>query len=378
MMERPNLLSGRLARWLVALALLAPAAIPDTVYLKNGKTLEGLIEEESDTYVVVNFGLGTVRLRRSQIDTIARSGAGEEEAIKEHWKARYITHEKYVPAPYQDLAQRFKDLEGMQRAAHAAHAHIQRVHEEQPRLRNEYERTESSLVGISAQLAAASPEDDIDEYNKLVAANNSTGARLVVLRDQMQQQEGQLKKDISTISNYLRVLSAFKKFFDERHQDYTQSADAPEYDDYFLAIRSRKEAFEAEVRENTIPHEEHFGHMFVSTRINNQHTAELMLDTGASLVTLSHLAAERMGIPTGGNHTAEFRLADGSVIEAEMVVLDTVQVGDARVDQVLAAVIPDALADGRDGLLGMSFLREFVINYDAAGRELVLKRFEPR
>ena len=72
------------------------------------------------------------------------------------------------------------------------------------------------------------------------------------------------------------------------------------------------------------------------------------------------------------------RLADGSQVEGHHVVLRSLAVGDAREENVDAVVIPRPPSPGVDGLLGMSFLGNFVVSLDGAGGELVLRRFEPR
>jgi len=87
--------------------------------------------------------------------------------------------------------------------------------------------------------------------------------------------------------------------------------------------------------------------------------------------------ADRLGLDLSGPHETTVTLADGSRVTAKPVMLDSMQVGDARVEQVPAMVLPNSPAPGMDGLLGMSFLQEFSIHFDAANQRLILQRFRP-
>jgi clan AA aspartic protease (TIGR02281 family) len=85
-----------------------------------------------------------------------------------------------------------------------------------------------------------------------------------------------------------------------------------------------------------------------------------LLDTGASdLVIGSDLVAEleRKGVLTKANDLGEFNaytLANGDTVQARMVMLDEVVIGECRVENVLAAVV-----DGGSLLCGRSFLDRF-------------------
>ena len=69
-------------------------------------------------------------------------------------------------------------------------------------------------------------------------------------------------------------------------------------------------------------------------------------------------------------------MADGSISEGYPVVLDHVAVGDAVVEKVTAVVMATAPAPGIEGLLGMTFLKEFEIRFDAQKQRLVLRRLK--
>ena len=63
-----------------------------------------------------------------------------------------------------------------------------------------------------------------------------------------------------------------------------------------------------------------------------------------------------------------------SMIKAKPILLESVKVGDAEVKNVQAAILEKEAIGGVDGLLGMSFLSNFVIKVDSADNRLILER----
>ena len=103
-----------------------------------------------------------------------------------------------------------------------------------------------------------------------------------------------------------------------------------------------------------------------------------MLDTGASVVTLTEVLAKKLNIDILSVSPVQAILADGTKVTARPVLLQSVEVGDARVDNVHAVVLPNHPGEGIDGLLGMSFLKNFYIQIDSSRKNLILSRFKPK
>ena len=119
------------------------------------------------------------------------------------------------------------------------------------------------------------------------------------------------------------------------------------------------------------------GNSLVTATVNGRADGSFVVDTGASLVTLSESFAARLNLEPGSTQTVVCVMADGRKVEARPVTLDSLQVGPARVEGVRAAILPGAERPGVDGLLGMSFLQHFQVRLDGASGELILRRFEP-
>jgi aspartyl protease family protein len=119
------------------------------------------------------------------------------------------------------------------------------------------------------------------------------------------------------------------------------------------------------------------GNTVVPVRVNGRADGRFIVDTGASVVTMSEDFARRAGIGDGERTTAEAMLADGRKVTASAVLLSSVQTGEARGERIAAVILPGPPAPGLDGLLGMSFLGRFVMHLDGAAGRLTLREFKP-
>jgi aspartyl protease family protein len=112
------------------------------------------------------------------------------------------------------------------------------------------------------------------------------------------------------------------------------------------------------------------GHYAAEVRINGARI-EMMVDTGATVVSLSQETARRLSIfPLPEAYTATMRTANGVVLAAP-VMLSEVRLGTISVRQVQAVVMPDR-ALGTD-LLGMSFLGR-LSGFTVGNNEMVLRQ----
>ena len=108
--------------------------------------------------------------------------------------------------------------------------------------------------------------------------------------------------------------------------------------------------------------------MMVPVRINGGPPVPFLIDTGASYVLIPQAVADQQGIdPGSGARRERFSTANG-VVEHTLVMLDSVQLGSARVEGVPAALSPSMPF----GLLGLSFFNRFTYQIDAASGVVTL------
>ncbi len=113
------------------------------------------------------------------------------------------------------------------------------------------------------------------------------------------------------------------------------------------------------------------GNFLVDVLLNGRVKARLMLDTGASFITLSEEIGQKLGIFNSGvSAEMPFNTAGGEEW-MPLVALQTVNAGNAQ-SQLVEASIAKHLKD-IDGLLGMSFLGDYRFEIDRTNKRLTLK-----
>jgi len=111
------------------------------------------------------------------------------------------------------------------------------------------------------------------------------------------------------------------------------------------------------------------GHFWIEARVNAS-TVKFLVDTGASVVALTPLDAQKAGIKLQNlNYTAPIDTASGRVYAAP-VTLSIVSVGNVSVRDVRAVVISEGLPHS---LLGMSYLGELQ-SVEASRGMLILRQ----
>lgn len=123
-----------------------------------------------------------------------------------------------------------------------------------------------------------------------------------------------------------------------------------------------------------IPLQKMGGSLIVEVTLNQERTAHLIVDTGASLTVLSTKIAIDLGIlGTTDTELLTINTAGGSV-QVNMNYLSSINIGNARAENIAVAIhdLPD-IPEEIEGLLGMSFLKHFLITLDAEHARLILR-----
>jgi aspartyl protease family protein len=115
---------------------------------------------------------------------------------------------------------------------------------------------------------------------------------------------------------------------------------------------------EAASREIVIPASSG-GHFMASGSINGK-SAQFMVDTGATLVSVGRTDAERLGLDLSAARQGVTQTANGPV-PVQIIVLPRLRVGNVEVSNVGAAVMPSSMPHV---LLGNSFLSRFQMRRD--------------
>jgi clan AA aspartic protease (TIGR02281 family) len=109
--------------------------------------------------------------------------------------------------------------------------------------------------------------------------------------------------------------------------------------------------------------------MLVDALVSGAVRTRLLLDTGAEFTVLSTAAARRLALDLGNAAVIPLRSASG-VFFAPIIKVQSITVGDAAVYDV-EVIVHDA-TPGLDGLLGMSFLDNFLVTISMSNEKLIL------
>jgi clan AA aspartic protease (TIGR02281 family) len=144
----------------------------------------------------------------------------------------------------------------------------------------------------------------------------------------------------------------------------------------FYRVEKELETLESQVLSDTIVARVQSGNLFVPTQINGEHTIEMVVDSGASVVTLPYEMAVKAGLkPKDTDPEIRLQIADGSIITGKQITIPSLRVGKFTAENVEAAVLgPEAVS--AEPLLGMSFLSKFEMKIDSERGNLVLSRIE--
>lgn len=355
---------------------LGPGAIADTVVLKNGKKFEGIVKKETPAQVAINIGLGTISFHRNQVARVERS---ENRAIEESWQREYFNRPKFVPDGLHVFAEKFAALESSRVAAAEARAENARIQRRRTELFAEINKIQNDISEIAGQFQTTVPRINIKKYNALVKHQNRLASRSILINNELEQDYEKSAANLDTISTYRERLAGFKRDLAVKKSEVKDQIQDPDSNvaKFFSGIEQRIRQYSTEFQPIEVPHQGAQDHLLVTVRLNDRLDGVFLLDTGATYVTLSNEMAQNLGLGLTGKNNIAVSLANGSSVAAQPVILDSMQAGDARVNGVIAMVFPESPHEGVDGLLGMSFLREFIIQMDPANKKLVFQKFTP-
>ena len=116
--------------------------------------------------------------------------------------------------------------------------------------------------------------------------------------------------------------------------------------------------------------------LMIDVRLNGKPIRSMILDTGASSISLPYTFAKDLGITvTDADPTVRLQMADGKIVDGKKITLESVQVGEFIVNDVEAVVLPEEL-HAAPALLGNSFLSNFTFEVDPDRGKLILSRLK--
>ena len=378
--------------FVLLLAWLPDSAIADRILLNSGRSIDGIVVKETAAGVVLDIGAGTTTIASNKIASVQKSNEAGNDQITKQWKDQYFLLKKNVPEGLEGVADEFRQLLNYRADAIRMQQMFLKTRYDETRLLAEADDLSKRLTEVSRKMADAKPTTpkDYKTYNVLVVENNALGAKTNLKHTELDDIKKQRKDAENAISHYADLLTSFESSFENRAAKLREEPARPtdpsgaggsaraEVIQFLDKIAARLKGFSQELTPFVVETTPSHGSKLVSAVVNDKVKGTFVLDTGASMVSFSKTFAERLKLDMRESKSADVTMADGRTVKGETVILGSVQMGDARIEKVQAVIIPTAGNDEVDGLLGMSFLRNFVIQLDGNTGKLILKQFNPK
>lgn len=106
---------------------------------------------------------------------------------------------------------------------------------------------------------------------------------------------------------------------------------------------------------------------------DSQTGGAFIIDTGATYTSISQEMAEQLGLDLQNCETVLITTANGR-IEVPKIIIQNLSVNGLEARNVEATVIPVRKGASFSGLLGLSFIRQFVVTIDPQANQLIFRR----
>lgn len=348
--------------WLVVAGL---PAYGDVVFLKNGNEIQGTIRRIDSSKVVMELEYGTITLDRHDVkslrrgkNTIGGRGGG--------------TGNRVIPLRLKKTSDAIRQLEGLRSRALSASRDQRGQQRELEEARDQLERTHSEYLEAQQKLRET-PARPVRKYNEQVREVNRLSGDMASLRTQIEGLEGSRRSENSAIPDYSHALQKVSANLAKTRRALQRSGWRKGEKEYLQKANNtlkemRRDFQSIEVHVTPAPGD----HVIVPVEINRSVIGYFMVDTGASVVSFSRQFAQKLRLDLENAQVTRVVLADGKRVQARRITLSSVRVGSARADNVEAVVLPRPPGAKIDGLLGMSFLRNFMM--EMQGNKMILRK----
>lgn len=356
------------------LLLLSASARADTVYLKNGNQIEGVIASENRDEVTVGIGYGTVTLRRADIERVDRSKKEQRRKDRGALLRRQFETGEGVPKGAEKFAAVLRVAQAGRENALESKAKRTSLDEEEASLTQELADLKERFQTLNSRMQSARSDRNPAAYNDLIDDINKAGSQMEADQLRLQAISGERTACDEAVHAYLSAYGAVQEYLKE--PGHALPAGAGPDAEYYAWVKDEIGRMRAEVVQDEVASHTKGRSLVVTALLNGRIEARLMVDTGASMIVLYKGAADKLALGPGAEvGTVSATMADGSAVQAKGVRLESVTVGNSTVKGVGAALLPSG-SPGIDGLLGMTFLSHFIVQVDGSNGVLVLQRLK--
>jgi clan AA aspartic protease (TIGR02281 family) len=296
-----------------------------------------------------------------------------------------------------DFAKKMKELLNLRKALQLAEKELAGAELELEQVKAAVTNLKKQSIQMNATLAGGGL--DVSTHNKIVGALNATSGQIDLLLDQQTRSSDKIKaargKANEAREAYVEQVLALRTSADLITQHWDKAAADPKQQAAIEAVNEvlkkklalkpsvafgtaerQLKSIEEKVLSETIKLTRDGDTQWASVVINGKHTKQMVVDTGATSISLPFAMAKEMGLePTSQDTEIRVGLADGSEVPGYLKTIPSVRVGRFTVENVECVVLgPQAVR--APALLGMSFLGQFKIELDANRAELKMVKVD--
>jgi len=362
-----------MAAFLLLLALLAGPARADEVLLKNGRSMTGIIQGETKSELTLDFGYGVTVLRKSDVESVRRSSAKERQALKRRFLGQAAQSGALKSPPgAEELSRLLEEARRSREEAQDARCRREELHAQRDELELKIRELKRRQPAVAAALDSADPRGA--GYNSVVGEANALGAALQAAHFQYEEAGRKLEEGESATQAYFGRYGELRRYA-AAHLKRLRAAAADEEERVFYETADADLAAMARDFKREASSARRLGeHLVVDVLFNGKVSAPMMVDTGASLTMVSPKVADELGL--SGGEPVQSTVADGRQVEGRYFLLDSLAVGKSRAEKTPVVVLA-APGPGAEGLLGMSFLKNFMFQLDMPNGRLILESLTP-
>jgi len=365
----------------IAIAILlafAPVTYADTIYLKNRGVLKGVIRAEDPYRVTLAIGTGTMKISRDQIESIEKASEKENAAIEAAARKKAVERGSLIPDSFINTAKQLSKLTANRKTVDEAKKRLDNAKSLFYAKNEEYRDIKIKFDFANVMLSRIDPEKNIGKYNSYLTEMNSLGSELSAFAkdlDTLNAKMLQCEHNYwEAITDYGNAVGNFRLEFDKKVEDIKDRGISEEESLYAAIVLKSLSDIEKGLSKDSVALTKTTNGMTVKAVLNGNTTCLLAVDTGASMVVISRKIAQKIWTSPGRTiKDVEFKIADGSIIKNDVIIVKSIRVGNSTAYDVPVAVSDNPPGHGIDGLLGMSFLSNFNIKMDVANEKLVLE-----
>lgn len=273
-----------------------------------------------------------------------------------------------------EAEEEFRDAERKIAKAQAYIAHLQReIDEMKDKVRksddqNEYARNMKAYDELVATIERTQEERKKFEKDQQIKMDDAKAAYIATMVTWVEK-AAVINEKYAKLAENKEIAGSIEKLSEEDKRRYTLGPSRR-----FESINRDLAKAASEYQRGAVDLRKAGNVLEIDVRINGKPIRSMILDTGASALSLPFLFAKDLGIEVSDTDPiVQLQMADGKLVDARRVSLESVQVGEFIVNDVEAFVLPEDLS-AASPLLGNTFLGQFTYEIDPERGKLILSR----